>query len=100
MRASADALPRAGSSTVDMEWHGLPVNWVCQPKQSMDSSSTRPANIVNERIAASADTAAAGRGHAPAGEVVEPMRKRAATRLYVVSMTYRPRGAPFAGGPR
>jgi hypothetical protein len=54
---------------------------------------------MNESLRAS-DTAAAGRRHAPASEVVEPMRKRASTRLCVRSMSYRPRGAPFAGGPR
>ena len=61
MRASADALPRAGSSTMDMDRHGLPANWVCHPKQSMDSSSIRAANNVNERIAGSVGQRCRGR---------------------------------------
>ena len=54
---------------------------------------------MNESLGAS-DTAAAGRRHAPASEVVEPMRKRASTRLYILSATYRPRGPRFVGGHR
>ena len=100
MRASADALPRAGSSTVDMDRHGLPANWVCHPKQSMDSSSTRAANNVNERIAGSVGRRAAGPRYAPASEVIEPMRKLASTRLYMLSATYRPRDPRFVGGHR
>ena len=54
---------------------------------------------MNESLEAS-DSVAAGPRYAPASEVVEPMRKRASTRLYMLSATYRPRGSRFVGGHR
>ena len=101
MRASADALPRAGSSTVDMDRHGLPANWVCHPKQSMDSSSIRAANNVNERIAGSV-----GQRCRRAGDTHRlarlPSRCASAPRRgsTYLPATYRPRGPRFVGGHR